>query len=60
LRRRLGLGCRRGRRSWRQERERIDVALVLGGQTYAEVHERLAQIDDAAGSDRAHDGALGD
>ena len=60
-----GLCIRRsgGGRPRRQERQRVDVALVVRGQTHTEVDERLGQVDDAArphrsdGSTFAHGGA---
>ena len=50
---------RRGRkRLRRQERERVDVALVVRGPAQAEVHEGLREVEDAAGPDGAHACAL--
>jgi hypothetical protein len=46
------------RRPGRQERQRVDIALVVGGRTHAEVHERLRRGHDAAQTDRADDCAL--
>jgi hypothetical protein len=61
---RLGLrhrACRRlGDRPCGQERQRIDVALILGGHPHAEIDERLRVVDDAARADRPDNGALGD
>jgi hypothetical protein len=53
--RRHGLGCRR---PGRQERQRVDVALVVGSRTHAEVHERLRRRHDTTRTDRADDRAL--
>jgi hypothetical protein len=47
------------RGSRRQERERIDIALVLASDPQAEVDVRLGEIDHAARPDGADDGALG-
>jgi hypothetical protein len=63
-RRRLG-GCRRsrpglGQRPGRQERQRIHVALLIGGPAYSEIHVRLGQIDRSARADRADDRAFVD
>jgi hypothetical protein len=62
---RLGPGLRawRGRLDDRpsgQERQRIDVALILGRHPHAEVDERLRAVDDAARPDRPDNGAFGD
>lgn len=60
LRRNCGRGRRRGRgrvrrlsprdrgRPWLQQKRRIDVALVVSGDAYPEIDERLRQVDDAA------------
>jgi hypothetical protein len=60
-----GGGRRRGRRCFgdrprRQERQRVDVTLLLACQPNAEVDVRLAHVDDAARSDGPDVDALGD
>ena len=54
------LGPGRRRRARRQQGQRVDVALLVGGQADAEVDERLRRVDDAARSHRAHRRALCD
>jgi len=44
-----------GGRPRRQERQRVDVALVVRGHTHTEVDERLGQVDDAARPHRSDD-----
>ena len=48
--------CRHG--THRQECQRIDVALLVGGLAQPEVHVRLVQLRDAAWTDRADGGAF--
>jgi hypothetical protein len=66
-RRRLNDGRRRGLRlrsgslgAWhrRQERQRVDVALILVCETKAEIDEGLGQVGDAARADRPDDRGL--
>jgi hypothetical protein len=45
--------------SHRQERQRVDVTLVLSRHPQAEVDKRLRQVDHAARADGPDDGALG-
>ena len=74
-RRRLDDGLRRRRRLGRhgrgrarfgcrsaagQERERVEIALRLGGDPHAEVHVRLRHLGVGADADRPDAGALGD
>jgi hypothetical protein len=56
VRRRLG----RDSGSDREERERVDVALLIRGQAHSEVHVRLGEVDGAARPDRAHHRPLRD
>jgi hypothetical protein len=52
---------RRQRWTRRHEGERVDVALLVGGDTHAEVHVRLRELClGAGGADRPYDVALGD
>jgi hypothetical protein len=51
--------CSRGEERW-QERQRVDVSLVIGGPTQPEVHERAGEVDDATRPDTPDDVALGD
>jgi hypothetical protein len=60
----LGLGLR-GRRllrraPGRQERQRVDIAVRIGGQADAQIHVRLGPLGLAARADRADDVALRD
>jgi hypothetical protein len=55
---RLRLRRRGGNGQRRQERERVDVALVVCCPAQAEVHERLREVDDATGPDAADRDAL--
>jgi hypothetical protein len=48
-----GNGRGGGDRPNREERQRIDVALVVTRDAHAEIHERLGEIDLAARADRA-------
>lgn len=57
---RIGCRGRRGRGDRREQRQRIDVALLIRRQSNAEVHVRLRQVDGAARSDSADDRALSD
>jgi hypothetical protein len=64
-RRRGGLRCRRlhGRRRLhrrRQEEERVEVALRVGGPAHAEVHVRHRVLGHAARADGTHGGPFGD
>jgi hypothetical protein len=52
-RRRLGDGSRR------QERQRVDIALILAREPQPEIDERLGEVDNAARADGPDDPALG-
>jgi len=58
--RRFGRDGRRWSRTSREERQGIDVTLLVAREAHAEVHERLGEIDLATRADRAEGRALGD